>query len=102
MTAETHSIEVDTATFIDTLSILRAATKGAGSLMLSFDGRDLAITRGATTVSVPASGSWPKPISVSVDMVGNLRKRATLLAPVIRIRVERGVLRIGHYAIPCS
>lgn len=95
------SLQVHTALFIDTLSRLRSVTKGSGSLHLSLDGNELVISRGATTVSVPASGVWPGPVKVSVDMIGQLRKRAKLLDPVSTITVERGYLRISHYQIAC-
>ena len=87
--------------FVSALRLLKASAKGGSSLKISFMHGELVFTRGATTVRVPATGTWSGAVTVSVQMIRDLLKAQKALPDALVIAANASRLSISHYSTPC-
>jgi hypothetical protein len=71
-------------------------------LAFSFNGTDLELGCGQTTVTLPAKGTWPHVAVAGTRLVGDLLKREMLLPKDLVLLGTETQLHFDHYTARCS
>jgi len=95
------AIDVDTRELTRVLKRLSKTEKTASIAYLRYVTGILTISMGATSDELPASGSWPKIISVTSKWVNTLAGKP-LRAAVTDLRVHDGKLWARDFGVACS
>ena len=95
-------LEFRSSDLVSALAALTAAQKHGRTIHLSFTDGELQLSRGVTTVRVPAHGSWPAGASVGTQFVKDLLRRRKVLPEVMVLHASESHLHFSHYSVPCS
>lgn len=97
-----YKLEVSRADLVQALKIIsRAIRSENGDTSLRFEDGCLSVEAENTVADAPASGTWPRPIFVSVSWVKRLAKRMPT-GDLIHLRVDAGRLHANRYSQPCA
>jgi len=73
----------------------------AGTVRVSFAGRELRLSRGRTSVGIPAAGEWPRTAVVGGQLVADLLDRHHVFPEELVVSGSDTRLHFSHYSIRC-
>ena len=101
MSQRLRSIEVRATELVSALTLLAAAQKAGHKLKLTFRNDELEFRRGATTVHIAASGSWPGAATTASAIVRDLLKRRKAFPEVVELIATDTAVHFSHFVAPC-
>ena len=87
--------------FVGALRLLKVSARGGSSLKISLINGELVFMRGATTVRTAAHGTWPRTVTVSVQIVRDLLRVQKALPDALVITASASHMSVSHYSTPC-
>lgn len=83
------------------MKVLAKFEKSGKWAYLTFENAALILSVGGTSESMPASGSWPQPVSIRASTVAALAQKPPT-AKTVTLRVLKDRFHVGEFRVPCK